>query len=84
MEGGAAKILDWFMPRSRDFSGIPEDQRAKRDLDSRYVIYADISVEGFDGLIDSRSPPVTRIRQFGLEPTEEALTGCVIGRASFA
>jgi hypothetical protein len=35
-------------------------------------------------LINGCSPPVTRIEHFRLESPEEAFTGCVIGRASFA
>lgn len=76
--GGAAKNLDWLCHDSRTFPVFKWAEGAGRDLDPGCVVPADVRVEGFNEVINGRSPPVTRIEQFCFEPSVEALTGRVI------
>jgi hypothetical protein len=70
---GADKILDWLRHDSKAFPVFKWAERAERNLDPGCVVPADVGVEDFNEVINGRSPPVTRIKQFGLEPGQDSV-----------
>ena len=77
--GGAARMLDCLCRDSETFPVFDRVERTERYLDSRCVVPADMRIEDLNEVINGRRPPVTRIKQFRLEPPEETLTGCISG-----
>ena len=59
-------------------------ERAKEDLDALLVVPADTGIERLDELLNGGALAVPSIEQFVLQPTEEALASCVVGRACLA
>jgi hypothetical protein len=75
---GCGQILGLVYDVSPRLSRFDGAERAQGDLDPFLVVPADVGVHGFNELHNSDASPVPRVKQFGLQPTEEASAGRVV------
>ena len=82
--GVRLKYKTGLCSKSEALSVLEGAEGAKGDIDSLFVIPADIGVNCLNELLNGGVLPVPRIEQLRFRPPEEALTGRIVGRAPFA
>jgi len=82
--GGADKNLDWLCRKSEAVSVFEGTEGAKRELDSLFVVPADVGVNGLDELLNGCGLPTLRIEQLRFQQPEETLTSRIVGRTPFS
>ena len=70
--------------KSEAVSVFEGTEESKGELDSLFVVPADVGVNGLNELLNGCGLPVPRVEQLRFQPPEEALTGRIVGRAPLA